>query len=161
MKVVDSQTRLEIIKSLKDRNKTLSELSRELGISKPSIYRHLKILYFYGIVERIKNGNKFVYYRLTEKGREVADLIVSLAVSALGSALAYTATYHGESVAFDISVEQAPKYAPAGGFPTPTPAKIVQTATDPVMASILAFVFIFVIVFFSIKLIRLVKSPKR
>jgi DNA-binding transcriptional ArsR family regulator len=153
MKAVDSQTRLRIIKSLRDRNKTLSELSRELGLSKPSVYRHLKILYFYGIVERIKNGNKFVYYRLTEKGREMADLAVSIAVSTLSSALAYTATSHSES--YSIAVGRAPKYAPADGFPMPVSAKIVQTSTDPIMASTLAFVFVFVIVLFSIKLLRL------
>ncbi len=76
-----SETRLKILRALKERNKTLSELSRELGLSKPSIYRHLIILKSQGLVRRIKNGNKFIYYALTKSGEKLIDLIISMSIS--------------------------------------------------------------------------------
>ncbi len=126
--------REEILKALLERNKTLSELSKELDLTKPSVYYHLKRLSAEGLVRRLKNGNKFVYYALTEKGREFAKLIVSSLISCLLS------------------------YAIASGVKNETPVGRCigyvgyVTSSDFSVAYILAFVFIFITIYFTIKL---------
>ncbi len=74
-------TVLRILKALRERNKTLSELSREVGVTKPTLLYHLSKLSERGLVKKVQNGNKFVYYFLTEKGRNYIKLLVSLATS--------------------------------------------------------------------------------
>jgi len=151
-------TKREIIVALKERSKTVSELSRELKLAKPSIYKHLIILKSYGVVERMTNGNRFVYYRLTEKGRKVLDLVLSVVISTLSSILAYVFA-QGFQDFQDVQVKQV-RYA-GGMLPQPIPTPLISHfphspsySKSPTMAAILAFIFIFIITFFSFKLYR-------
>jgi DNA-binding transcriptional ArsR family regulator len=54
---LSSQTRLNIMKLLANKQVHLSELSRELNISKPVISRHVKILEETGLIKRNIIGN--------------------------------------------------------------------------------------------------------
>ena len=123
--------REEILKALLERNKTLSELSRELNLTKPSVYYHLKRLSAEGLVRRLKNENKFVYYALTEKGREFVKFIVSSLISCL---LSYTIA---NRVKNETPVVRCIGYV---------------TSSDFSVAYILAFAFIFTTIYFTIKL---------
>ncbi|UCE91056.1 MAG: winged helix-turn-helix transcriptional regulator [Methanobacteriota archaeon] len=67
-----SDTRLEILKSLKPMRRTVSQLSEELEIDKGAIHRHLKKMEEGGLVKRYEDHG-FVYYGLTWMAR---DLIV-------------------------------------------------------------------------------------
>ena len=71
-KIFASETRVKILSSLRERRKTLSELSKELGVSKPTVLNHISILHSEKAVERIKVG-RFVYYRLTRAGRTLLE----------------------------------------------------------------------------------------
>lgn len=69
LKTLLCDSRIKILKSLKERRKTIAELSRELNLSKSTIHEHLAKLMEIGFVERKTNPNrKWVYYELTEKG---------------------------------------------------------------------------------------------
>ena len=69
LKTLLCDSRIKILKSLKERRKTVAELSRELNLSKSTIHEHLMKLMEIGFVERKNNTNrKWVYYELTEKG---------------------------------------------------------------------------------------------
>jgi len=69
LKILLCDSRIKILKSLKERRKTVAELSRELNLSKSTIHEHLAKLMEIGFVERKTNPNrKWVYYELTEKG---------------------------------------------------------------------------------------------
>ncbi len=69
LKTLICDSRIKILKSLKERRKTVAELSRELNLSKSTIHEHLTKLVEIGFVERKTNPNrKWVYYELTEKG---------------------------------------------------------------------------------------------
>ena len=149
-------TKRAIIKALNERNKTVSELSKELGLSKTSVYQHLVALHSKGVVERITNGNVFVYYKLTEKGREILDLMLSGIISTLSSILAYvfTQSFQDFQNFRDVQVKQV-RYAGGGAFPLPTfHLHYPSHSTSPTMAAILAFIFVFIITFFSFKLHR-------
>ncbi len=52
---------------------TVSELERELSINKSAIFRHLVILQEAGLISKRKNENEFVYYELTQKGKDATD----------------------------------------------------------------------------------------
>ncbi len=86
-----SSTKIKILKSLKERRKTLSEISRELKLSKSTVHTHLNDLCEAGFVRRLDDDHKWVYYELTEK----AELLlkrhlrrIALIISSIASLLA-------------------------------------------------------------------------
>lgn len=59
-KALSSESRIKIIKKLINKEIHLSQLSRELNISKPVISRHIKILEKAGLIKRKKIGNVYL-----------------------------------------------------------------------------------------------------
>lgn len=85
---VDSRVR--ILKSLKQRRKTLSELAQEMGMSVSGIKEHLEMLESADLVKKIDDGHKWKYYELTRKGGDLVApkelrvwVILSIAMVAL------------------------------------------------------------------------------
>jgi len=158
MKTLDSQTRIKILRALKKRNKTISELSRELGYSKSTLFKHLTILQSEGIVSRVVNGNKFIYYKLTEKGRGIVEVLVSFVFSLAAATLTYLRFTNEAEV-----IKSKPMPVPTH-TPPPKPAgdltdfAIKTTSISPIAAAILTFTFLFVIIFFSLKLYRVERN---
>ena len=64
-------TRVRILKSLKERRKTLSEIAEEQDMSVSGIKEHLAVLEKVGLIEKIDDGHKWKYYELTKKGKEI------------------------------------------------------------------------------------------
>lgn len=71
MKALSCDTRVDILKLLKKRRATLSELSKALKKSKPALIKHLDLLVASEMVVKEDDGRKWIYYDLTEKGRMV------------------------------------------------------------------------------------------
>ncbi len=72
IEVVSSETRKEILKYLNRRNMTVTELSRELDLSKSTVHEHLKKLKNAGFINKLdREGRKWVYYELTKKGKNL------------------------------------------------------------------------------------------
>ncbi|MEM0359736.1 MAG: winged helix-turn-helix domain-containing protein [Candidatus Diapherotrites archaeon] len=72
LKVLASPTRVEILKNLKSRNYTVSELAQKLGHSKSTMHEHLELLMKANLVEKADNyTDKWVYYRLSRRGKEL------------------------------------------------------------------------------------------
>lgn len=72
LKALASDTRVEILKKLKERNYTISELSSRLGHSKSTLHEHISKLLGANLVEKADNHtSKWVYYRLSRKGRSL------------------------------------------------------------------------------------------
>ncbi len=65
--------RRSILKKLNTRNKTISELSRELKTGKSTIHYNILVLLKASMVKKFENGNEFVYYGLTDKAKELFD----------------------------------------------------------------------------------------
>ena len=66
-----SETRAQIIKLLQERKHTLSELSKKLNLSNPTVKQHLDILQQATLVELEDEGRKWKYYALTRKGKNI------------------------------------------------------------------------------------------
>lgn len=72
MKAIVVETRVEILKLLERRPMTASELSRALDKHVTTISEHLELLKDLYLVERIERpGRKWIYYKLTGKGRKI------------------------------------------------------------------------------------------
>jgi len=71
MKALSCDTRVDILKLLKKRRMTLSELSKALMKSKPALIKHLDLLVASELVAKEDDGHKWIYYGLTERGRMV------------------------------------------------------------------------------------------
>jgi len=70
-KSLTSKTRTDILKLLKKRNHTLSEIAEKLKISKTTAKEHLDILVEGRLIEQVPSTNKWKYYTLTKDGRKL------------------------------------------------------------------------------------------
>ncbi|VVC02325.1 Bacterial regulatory protein, arsR family [uncultured archaeon] len=72
MKLLANETRAGIVRQLAEADRIPTDLALQLDKSKAAISEHLDILVGEGLVERIEEpGRKFVFYRLTQKGKQV------------------------------------------------------------------------------------------
>ncbi len=70
-RVLASDTRIEILKHLDESQLTVSDLSRKLDMNKATVHEHLAKLMGVGLVKKDDSPRKWVYYRLTWKGRNL------------------------------------------------------------------------------------------
>ena len=99
-KALASQTRLEILKELDERKKTVTELSRIMDLNKATIYEHLNILNIVGLVSKIESSNKWVYYKLTWRGTDLLHpekkriaIVLTLSISFLVTGMIFLIAY--------------------------------------------------------------------
>src|SRR3989338_8244208 len=65
LKALGSETRLTIIKNLKDRRMTATELATRLKMHVSTVKEHLDFMSRTGLVEQLNEGRKWKYYSLT------------------------------------------------------------------------------------------------
>ncbi len=70
-KALASETRLDVLHALDERRKTGSELARELELNKATVHEHLQILHATGLVEKLDEGRKWIYWQLTWDGKKL------------------------------------------------------------------------------------------
>lgn len=89
LEALSNPYRLRIIASLKDRRKYVSELAREIGISRPLLYLHLQRLegadLVSGSLELSNDGKAMKFYELTDfniplSPETIAKLVPTLSV---------------------------------------------------------------------------------
>jgi len=68
-----SKTRVQLLKSLKKRKKTLTELSSESLLSVSGVKEHLDNLEKAELIRKIDDGHKWKYYELTKKGMAIVS----------------------------------------------------------------------------------------
>jgi DNA-binding transcriptional ArsR family regulator len=74
LKVFGSDTRIQIMKKLQDRQMTASELSKVLGKHVTTVTEHLEVLEHKNLVQRVERpGRKWVYYKLTGTGEKLSS----------------------------------------------------------------------------------------
>ncbi len=70
-RVLASNTRIDILKLLDESQYTVSDISRKLDMNKATVHEHLSKLMEVGLVKKDDSPRKWVYYRLTWKGRNL------------------------------------------------------------------------------------------
>ncbi len=93
-KSLSSDTRVKILKLLEKRRHTLSEISKELGISLANAKEHLEKLLDSELISLKDEGRKWKYYELTRKGKKLVNsssgyqkIVVVLAAAFIGLTL--------------------------------------------------------------------------
>jgi len=88
LRIISSDTRLKILKELKDRPTTVSFLSKTLKKHVTTVSEHLDKLENAGLVERKqRNGGKFVFYNLTNKGKKIIEPTLDIKLILSGAIL--------------------------------------------------------------------------
>lgn len=83
-----SEVRVEVLKQLESRRMTVTDLSHAMNLAKPTLLEHLDRLVGAGLVTKVDEGRKWIYYELTRRGRKIlhphqVKIMISLAVSFL------------------------------------------------------------------------------
>jgi DNA-binding transcriptional ArsR family regulator len=90
-KALASEVRVDILKKLDERRETVTDLSGLLGLSKPTLLEHLEKLQSAGLVKRVDEGRKWIYYELSQKGKKLLHPEKVAIVLALSSAIGLAA----------------------------------------------------------------------
>ena len=116
---LSSETRANILKSIDIRRMTVTELSKRLNLPKSTIHENLDRLIDTDLVKKNDDGNKWIYYELTEKGirllhpREMTKIIILLSSAALSFVGGIIAIYCFIKSVFPEKVMRgAPLYEP-------------------------------------------------
>jgi DNA-binding transcriptional ArsR family regulator len=95
-----SHVRIEILKKLDESRCTVSDLSRKLTMSKSTVHKHLERLVEVGLVSKLEDERKWVYYEITGKGARIlhpenvqVSVILSTIVLLVGILFIATAIY--------------------------------------------------------------------
>jgi DNA-binding transcriptional ArsR family regulator len=70
-KALSADSRVNILKNLTDRRRTLTELSQKLNLGGSTIKEHCTILVNADLIKQKDEGRKWKYYELTNKGRQI------------------------------------------------------------------------------------------
>ncbi|MEW6035826.1 MAG: winged helix-turn-helix domain-containing protein [Candidatus Micrarchaeota archaeon] len=108
---VDS--RVKILKSLKERRKTLSEIAKEQGMSVSGVKEHLETLEKVGLIEKRDDGHKWKYYELTRKGSDIVAprelrVWILLSISMVALVASMVAIFSPPQLAADALAPEAP-----------------------------------------------------
>ena len=90
-KALASDVRVGILKRLDVRRETVTDLSNLMTLSKPTLLEHLEKLQSAGLVKRVDEGRKWIYYELSDKGRKILHPERVAITLALGIAVALVA----------------------------------------------------------------------
>ncbi len=116
-KALAADTRVSILKHLKSRRYTQSELAELLDLKVPSVKEHLLALEKAELVNKIEEGRKWKYYELTSKARAILDperkqILITLVVfllSAVGSIYLFFKNLLSEIVVYDLVGKESAK----------------------------------------------------
>jgi len=156
IKALAADTRLEILKSLSNRRKTPSELSKELKLAVSTVTEHLNKLEKAGLINRKDTGHKWIYYELTSKGsslvkpRYPVEFVLMLS---LGLIFIFLGVFRYFSIPTEFAAlgERAPMAAPAvAGEVVEEAAKVVQI--DWSMIGLIIVGIVLIVISLAIKL---------
>lgn len=122
IKALGTSSRQQILKMLAKRPYTATELSRMLGRHVTTVAEHLEMLEKSGLVQR-KEGSKWVYYTLTQKGENILKpnyswvVLFSSFLSLIAGGFLYSLppAAPGAQLASEAAKTALPAAAPAAG----------------------------------------------
>ncbi len=146
LKVLSTDTRMDILKMLSKGDRTPSFLGKKLGKSSSTIVEHLDVLTKVGLVKKLESpGKKWVFYSLTERGEGIVKtktrrLIIILATSLfalLGSIGSFGFHFYTEGTLYAPramgGIEEVAKAPPVLNVTTTTVREVAtQLTTQPI-----------------------------
>jgi predicted transcriptional regulator len=136
-KALASDTRIEILKRLDTSQMTVTDLANDLKVNKSAVYKHLSRLLDAGLVKKLDDKRKWVYYKLSMKGMHLMHpervqiaLMLSAAVMAITLAISQIYTYILGTV-YLREVPTNPDIGAIGGIDF-----VYETIHDPMLLAI-------------------------
>jgi len=156
LKVLSTDTRMDILKMLSKGDRTPSFIGKKLGKTSSTIVEHLDVLVRVGLVKKLESpGKKWVFYSLTERGEGIVKtrtrrLIIILATSLfalLGSIGSFGWHFYTQSAVYVPrameGIEEIAKGPPFLNVTTTTVREFVTTlTTQPVYLYLAVILFI-------------------
>ncbi len=71
LKILNSKTRIKILKLLSEKEKTLTQIAEELQLKQPTVLEHLKLLEEKEYIKKNNKKNQTKRYKLTYKGLKI------------------------------------------------------------------------------------------
>ena len=143
-KALASDTRLTILKKLDERQKTVTELAKELELNKSTVLEHLEKLEAAKLIQKVEQDveRKWVYWQLTWTGRRLLHpeqikvaLLLSTAGGSIVAGIAALWLWIRSGATGDV-----PPAEDARTMMAPVDAPPVEPALDPVwLAAAIAF----------------------
>jgi len=130
-----SDVRVGILKRLDVRRETVPDLSNLMTLSKPTLLEHLEKLQSAGLVKRIDEGRKWIYYELSDKGRKILHPERVAITLALASAVVLAAI--GAFLLFAVA---SPFQTVSPALRNETLAPVALQATGPALFGLIALV---------------------
>jgi len=175
LKVLSTETRMDILKMLSKGNQTPSFIGKKLGKRSSTIVEHLDILKKAGLVKKLESpGKKWVFYSLTEKGNGIVSsksrrLIIILATSffaLLGSLVSFGMHISQQTVILSRSMDnfgaaekamQAPEVI---NTTTTTIRKLVIPTIQPFYLQLTILLFVIATIGFIVYFYKKLKEVK-
>ncbi|MBI4177667.1 MAG: winged helix-turn-helix transcriptional regulator [Candidatus Aenigmarchaeota archaeon] len=158
LKALGSETRLTIIKYLKERRMTLTELSGRLKMHASTVKEHLDSMARAGLVEQEDEGRKWKYYSLTRDCKNLLSPYPSEIRVLIPIALVLFAIGFGSTGYYAMNEASAAPgkgdYVPTGVAPAPGVSSMLV-----VIASLLVIVSAYLVARKAVFLQRLGKNP--
>jgi DNA-binding transcriptional ArsR family regulator len=148
-KALASDTRIEILKRLDKSQMTVTDLANDLAVNKSAVYKHLSRLLDAGLVKKLEDNRKWVYYKLSMKGMHLLHpervqiaLMLSAAVLAITLAMSQIYTFIVATIRTEVPID--PSLGPAGGVffkdvPVHDPMVLVIGVLLVVIGGVLAY----------------------
>jgi len=134
-KALASDTRIEILKRLDKSQMTVTDLANDLSVNKSAVYKHLSRLLDAGLVRKLEDNRKWVYYKLSMKGMHLLHpervqiaLMLSAAVLSITLALSQIYTF--------IMGTEIIKEVPIPGQPLDKFNYVTEIIHDPLLLAI-------------------------
>lgn len=143
LKAIGADTRINILKSLKERKKTQSELANELKLSAPTVLEHVHQLENSKLIEKVEDSveRKWKYYKLSSTGMKLVGgkrmnivLVLSFLVLAVIGALAilYNSPFNNQGTALTSITKGSslPSQMHSLEKTTPSSSFVIEKQTD-------------------------------
>ncbi len=132
-KALASDTRIEILKRLDKSQMTVTDLANDLHVNKSAVYKHLSRLLDAGLVKKLDDNRKWVYYKLSMKGMhllhpERVQIALMLSAAVLAITLAISQIY-----TFVMGTEVVKEVPGDGIF---GPVLVTEIVHDPMLLAI-------------------------
>jgi DNA-binding transcriptional ArsR family regulator len=162
-KALASETRVEVLKLLKQRRHMQSELATELHMAVPTVKEHLDALEKAGLVIRYEEGRKWKYYGLTSKGKAILDpeqkriwiVLAALVFSVIGSVVNF---FRAKSFGVGGPVEAM--NAPVMELKAAPAAEMMTSVASPTTSSLPLFFGVATIVLLILLIYLLIKRAQ-
>ncbi len=71
IKALSADARIRILKILHKSRRIAADISKEIGLAPSTVNEHLKVMEASGLVRKNDTGHKWIYYDITEKGKNL------------------------------------------------------------------------------------------